>query len=591
MSPDGGSSGADPQENSLNAGVPTPPPLTATPEPPPKVSLIRRLMRSRRDFERTIQVVRRASRFVLQSSLPRMAAALSYRTIFGLIPTLVIGVAVLGSFASKESMEGTVRQLLVYTGISEIVIDEEVSRQAELTANIRLPSLFGSGLKTPRETSIRPDLEQSAISGPPTGTAGTTTPPAPSGTSGGSGTGAGTANPATPGAARPTTEVGLTDVTLTTPGLEDWISTMVTRVRAISFSAIGAIGVLTLIYAAISMLIEIERAFNDIFKAPTGRPWGRRVQLYWTMLTLGIILILATFFMGAQATAWLAGLHPSLGPGKGLGALLTFIATVLTSTVLLGAVYLWVPNTRVQFKSAVAGAFVGALLWETSKLGLQRYIELSTSYAKLYGSLGLLPLLLIWIYVTWLIVLFGLQVAYALQHFHTWRAEDEARDATPPVVEPGAILAVAGQVAKGFAGGKATRIADLGTLTGLDDRVARLMVDRLATAGVLMRVEHADDAVTLGRPPESLGMAELLRLGFEMSGEAPGVAGELREATIKALEGRTLASGVAASSAANPAGQPANNPASNGRSPGGAEVRNADSASPSQSSARSSDRP
>lgn len=529
------------------AGLPSAPgdqPAAASPAAPvaeaptPRVGLFRRLLRSRRDFERTIQVVRKASRVVLQSSLPRMAAALSYRTIFGLVPTLVIGVAVLGSFATKESMEGTVRQLLVYTGISEIVIDEEVSRQAEQTAQLEQTWLLG--MKSPPEVSRRPDLSAPQTSGPP---------PEASGTRG-----------AVPGAGR--VDENVSEVTLTTPGLEDWISTMVTRVRSISFSAIGAIGVLTLIYAAISMLIEIERAFNDVYKAPTGRPWGRRVQLYWTMLTLGIILILATFFIGAQTTAWLASLHPALGPGNGLGAILTFVATVLTSTVLLGAVYLWVPNTRVQFRPAVAGAFVGALLWETSKLGLQRYIELSTSYAKLYGSLGLLPLLLIWIYVTWLIVLFGLQVAYALQHFHTWRAEDEARDAVPPVVEPGAILAIAGSVARGFAAGKPTRVADLGTLAGVDDRVARLMVDRLVTGGVLLRVDQADDAVTLARPPEGLAMGDLLRMGFEMSGEATGVAGELREASVHALSGRTLAPAQSSSPPSDPAGQPGNTSAS-----------------------------
>ncbi len=478
----------------------------ASPAPSPP-GLVRRLIRSRRDFERTLQVVRHAGRFLLQSSLPRMAAALSYRTIFGLVPTLVIGVAVLGSFASVETMESTVRQLLVYTGISEIVIDDEVARQAERAAN--LEESFVAGMKSPFEFSRRPGM----------------TGPAPAPHDAAAGSDAEAAGEA-----------------LTTPGLEDWISTMVTRVRSISFSAIGAIGVLTLIYAAISMLIEIERAFNDIYHAPTGRAWGRRVQLYWTMLTLGIILILATFFMGARATEWLAGLTPALGPGTGLGTLLTFIATVITSTILLGAVYLWVPNTRVAFRPALAGALVAALLWETSKLGLQRYIELSTSYAKLYGSLGLLPLLLIWIYVTWLIVLFGLQVAYALQHFHTWRAEDDARDAMPPVVEPSAILAVATEVARGFMGGRPTRIADIGSKAAIDERVAGLMVERLAASGVVVRVDRGEDAVTLARPPESVAMGDLLRIGFEMSGPATGVAAELREAAVRSLDSKTLAS-------------------------------------------------
>lgn len=464
------------------------------------LGVIRRLIRSRRDLERTWQVIRKASRFLHQSTIPRMAAALSYRTIFGLVPTLVIGVAVLGSFASQQAMESTVRQLLAYTGISGIVINEEVARQAERDAMLPVgPMVFGPRAPEAAGPGMAPTGESPERAAPEAG------------------------------------------AVTTTPGLEDWISTMVTRVRSISFSAIGAIGVLTLIYAAISMLIEIERAFNDIYRAPIGRAWGRRVQLYWTMLTLGIILILATFFVGARATAWLAGLTPALGPGTGLGTLLTFIATVFTSTILLLAVYLWVPNTRVEYRPAIAGAFVGALLWETSKLGLQRYIELSTSYAKLYGSLGLLPLLLIWVYVTWLIVLFGLQVAYALQHFHTWRAEDEARDTAPSIVEPASILAVAAEIAKGFLAGRPTRITDLGARASLDERVAGLMVDRMVVSGIVLRVEQREDSVTLGRPAESVSMAELLKMGHDLSGPVPAVAADLREKALLALEGRTLA--------------------------------------------------
>jgi YihY family inner membrane protein len=484
--------------------VPAPPASpadNADPVDPPitgnwAMRLFRRLMRSRRELERTVQVINRAGRFLLQSSLPRMAAALSYRTIFGLVPTLVIGIAVLGSFAGEDSLKNTLRDLLVYTGISQIVIDE---------TEVQVP--------------VENDPLAQLIHGPPVG------PPDPS------------APPPSPEAREAEME--------TSPGLEDWISAIVTRVRGIAFVSIGIIGVLTLVYAAGSMLIEIERAFNDIFHAPAARPWGRRFQLYWTMLTLGIILIIATFFIGAKSTEWLSRASPALGPGTGLGTVLTFIATVITSTVLLAALYLWVPNTRVAFRPAVAGAFVAALLWESSKLGLQRYIELSTSYAKLYGSLGLLPLLLIWIYVTWLIILFGLQVAYALQNFHTWRAENDRRDAPPPMVEPAALLGVTVEIARAFIAGRAARVPDLGSTTGVDERVVLMMTERLSTAGILHRVENAHQAFTLARPPDAVRMGDLLRMGYELAGPATGVAAELREQTVKALGDRTLASAAA----------------------------------------------
>lgn len=480
--------------------------------------LFRSLGRLRRDVNRTAEVVRRVARFLVRSSLPRMAAALSYRTIFGLIPTLVIGVAVLGTFASEQAMQATVRQLLVFAGISEIVIDEREAREAEQVAGLA-PAPFVQGPFFPIPASAGPP--EAAAGEPPGQTSGVTPDPA--------------AGP-------------------TAPRLEEWISLLVSRVRGIAFQAIGAIGVLMLIYAAISMLIEVERAFNDIYRAPTGRAWGRRIPLYWTVLTLGVIFILATFFVGARATAWLAGLTPALGPGTGLGALLTFVATVFTSTVLLLAVYLWVPNTRVALRPALAGALVAALLWESCKLGLTRYIEYSATYARLYGSLGLLPLLLLWIYVTWLIVLFGLQVAHALQHFNTWKAEDKARNDAPAIIEPAAILAVAAEIARGFAAGTPTPVADLGTRAGVDDRVAGMMTDRLVAAGVALIVHGREESVTLGRPAEAVALPELLRIGYGMGGEATGVASELREQAIRALDGRTLAGVLATAPGGDHAG-------------------------------------
>lgn len=504
---------------------------------PKQESLFRRLVRWYRQIAQTIHVLRRAGRILMHTSLPRMAAALSYRTIFGLIPTLVIGIAVLGSFASPERMQETIRGLLEYSGISEIVIDQETVARAEEAAQYR-PRLGFFGPKDPA-------LEQSGPEQPPT-TAGNgagepTTPPtrtAAAGPSQAGNPGAGSA----PTAGQP--------APIISPRLEDWIAELVSRVRGIAFQAIGAIGVLMLAYAAISMLIEVERAFNDIYRAPRGRAWRQRIPLYWTMLTLGLTLVLFTFFLSARATAWLGDLSPALGKGSALGTLITFSATLLTSTLLFIGVYLWVPNTRVAWRPAVIGAFVAALGWEISKLGLAQYTNFATGYARLYGSLGLIPLLLIWVYATWLIVLFGLQVAYALQHYKTWKAEDEARDAAPAVMEPAAVVVVAAEIARGFATGKAVLGGNLGTRVGLDDRAVQAIVQRLIGAGVASRLEQPDTALTLSGPAERVRIEDLLRIGFDMAGPARGLAAELREQSVKAVEGRTLAGLVPAAAGA-----------------------------------------
>ncbi|MCA9287684.1 MAG: YihY/virulence factor BrkB family protein [Phycisphaerales bacterium] len=491
---------------------------------PSKESLIRRIVRWYRQIVQTIHVLRRAGRILMHTSLPRMAAALSYRTIFGLIPTLVIGIAVLGSFASPERMQETIRGLLEYSGISEIVIDQETVARAEAAAH------------------YRPGLEFLAPKDPALQQSGPQQPGATGGSSGGM-TSAPTGSAASaspPSAGAPGTDNAQAAPPIS-PRLDHWITDLVNRVQRIAFQAIGAIGVLMLAYAAISMLIEVERAFNDIYRAPRGRAWRQRIPLYWTMLTLGLTLVLFTFFLSARATAWLGDLSPALGQGSALGTLITFSATLLTSTLLFIGVYLWVPNTRVAWRPACIGAFVAALGWEISKLGLAQYTNFATGYARLYGSLGLIPLLLIWVYATWLIVLFGLQVAYALQHYKTWKAEDEARDAAPAVMEPAAVVVVAAEIARGFATGKAVLGGNLGTKVGLDDRAVQAIVQRLIAGGFASRLEQPDTGLTLSGPAERVRIEDLLRIGFDMAGPARGLAAELREQSVKAVEGRTLA--------------------------------------------------
>ncbi len=412
---------------------------------------------------RTLEVSRFALRQIYRSQLPRMAAALAYRTIFAIVPVLVIGLAILGAFASEERVESAVKAIFQYTGISEIEIGEEPT-SPEVTVEAAAPSI-----------------------------------------------------------AR----------------LESWISEIVDRVEQAPLITIGLTGLAALIYAAMSFLIEIERAFNQLFHAPTGRSWLRRLTQYWTLLTLGVLLLFATFYVGDQAAASLGALG---GAASEFSRLIGFAISTLISTLVLLLMYKAVPNARVHLNPALAGAALAAIMWEFAKLGLEAYVvSLARGYTKVYGAIGLVPIFLLWIYLTWLIILFGLQVTYLLQTFRDATAAGFVEEQA--FADPACALAVASAVARRFEDGQAARLDDVAQELGLPETLVERLLEGLLDAGIVHRVEAGEEeSFTMARPPHAVDSGAVLRVGLDQARGAlrdESVA-KARRAQIEAFQGVPL---------------------------------------------------
>jgi membrane protein len=350
--------------------------------------------------------------------------------------------------------------------------------------------------------------------------------------------------------------------------LDKWITDLVQRVGAINFRAISIIGLLALIYAAIAMLVEIERSFNQVYRVPIGRSWPRRIAQYWTLLTLGTIFLAATFYIGQKFTAWIIasaanGGWGSLGGGgeqqTALLAAAGYFSTVAISTVLFLLAYTIVPNTRVKLLPALGGALVAALLWETGKWGFTQYLTFSAGYARLYGSIALIPLFLLWVYVTWIVVLFGLSVSYYLQHGRR-RTQAASRDLVvqPAIIDPGAIVAVMLILARRFEkDGRPVRTSSIAGELQLEPALVIQMLERLLASGFVHQVISArqpqiDAPVTeasafaLARPPGQIDAESVLNLAESLvcplSKSVLPVAQCMRRARHEAVRGRTLAS-------------------------------------------------
>ena len=411
-----------------------------------------------------LRIARAAARDIWSTQLPRMAAALAYRTIFSLIPVLVIGLVVLGAFASDEQKTDAVNQILEFTGISDIAVEDAAAATEDATP-----------IADPAQSQR----------------------------------------------------------------LDEWIRSLVDKVSGIKFGAIGLVGLATLFYAAISMLVEIEKSANNIFHAPSGRSWARRVPLYWTLITLGSVFLIATFAVGERVQSTLQSALSVDDGGSITAPAISYAVTTMISTVLLLIVYTTMPNTKVRLRPAFAGALIGAILWEAGKWGFTTYLEFSTNYARLYGSIAIIPIFLLWVYLPWLIVLFGLHVSYLMQHVPDWtgvsrRGDDDG----PAILDPAWVVEVLAGVARGFATGKPAAVEDIARRTDLDERLVLRILESLTEAGLVHRVEAGEDEdrFTLARAPADIRADEALRVGHALAGGSRDIAQHTALSRLRAAE-------------------------------------------------------
>ena len=196
---------------------------------------------------------------------------------------------------------------------------------------------------------------------------------------------------------------------------------------AANAAKLTAVGMAILTVTAIMLMMTIEHAFNDIWRIAHRRSVFQRVIVYWTLLTVGPLLVGASLSL----TSWLVSL--SLGlvsdvPGAGL-ALLKIVPVVLTSAA-LAMLYIAMPNRRVAVKDALIGGVLSGLAFEAMKRGFVFYVTQFPTYKLVYGTFASVPLFLLWIYLSWLVVLFGAVVVAALPE---WRERVGQGRATPGI--------------------------------------------------------------------------------------------------------------------------------------------------------------
>lgn len=185
----------------------------------------------------------------------------------------------------------------------------------------------------------------------------------------------------------------------------------------IQSGSLGAISIVLLIFSVMSLLAHVETAINTIFGPHRPRPLAIRLMSYWTLLTLGPVLLAAS--IAATAALHTEALdHLVLRMGW-LSQLALSIVPIVSTWAAFTVLYVVVPHVRVRFSAALIAAIVAGTLWMGAKYGYAVYAKNALTLQNIYGSLATIPLFIMWLFVSWLLVLFGAQLAFALHHVHT----------------------------------------------------------------------------------------------------------------------------------------------------------------------------
>lgn len=335
---------------------------------------------------------------------------------------------------------------------------------------------------------------------------------------------------------------------------EEITSTIIGFVENMKVGVLGSIGLGMLIYTVISVIQKVEKSFNSIWRIKKPRSLSRRFSDYISVLIVGPILIfsaigLTASFMSNTVVQKIISIEP-------FGSLFYFFAEKTPYLFVCAAftfLYIFMPNTKVRFKSALVGGVLAGILWETAGWAFASFVVTSTKYAAVYSGFAILIMFMIWLYVSWLILLVGAQITFYHQYPHFLTAKKEIFRLSNRLRERLALLVMY------FIGYNYYHNEKYWTLDTLVDRL-ELPIDPVDDVLTLLEqnsliIETADDppAYIPARDIETISLKELLNAVRVAEKEAllveerlvsipevDGVIGTLENAFDETLGERTL---------------------------------------------------
>jgi membrane protein len=272
---------------------------------------------------------------------------------------------------------------------------------------------------------------------------------------------------------------------------------------------LGSIGVGMLLYTAVSMISKIEASFNFIWKIGRTRGATQRFGEYLSVLIIGPVLVFSA--LGLTASVRSSEIVTALARIEPFGTTIVLLTQLAPYALIVGAftfLYAFIPNTRVRLAAAAGGGLFAGVVWESASIGFATFVASAGSYSAIYSGFAIVIILLIWLYLGWLIILFGCRLAFYIQNPRYLSGVIEVRSPGSRESEFLAFRVMSLVVSRFLAGQPALRIEDAQRSLGVSGETLEPAIALLIRQEVLAE-SQPDRRLLPAKDPASYTLAQL----------------------------------------------------------------------------------
>ena len=330
-------------------------------------------------------------------------------------------------------------------------------------------------------------------------------------------------------------------------------NTIIHFVENINSGLLGSVGMAMLLYTVISLMQKIEAAFNFTWHVTEDRSFARRFSDYLSVVLIGPVLVFAA--MGLTATITHSKLFLLLAANPMTGFFISLASHVVPYLLIIFAftlVYIFIPNTRVRFRSAFVGAVVAGILWETVGWLFASFIA-SANYTAIYSAFAALFFFMIWLYISWTILLTGASLAFYYQN-PEFRVRQRRQTELSNRMKEKLALAVMAEIAVHYYQRKpALNLHELAQHVTIAADSLYPILNNLMVWGLLTRTDAEPSTFIPAQAPEYMQLMEILRAVREadeseimnasqitLSPEVEALFQTYQQAAVGAMAGKTL---------------------------------------------------
>lgn len=279
----------------------------------------------------------------------------------------------------------------------------------------------------------------------------------------------------------------------------------------IKVGVLGSVGLILLIYTVISLVQKIERSFNYIWRVPQLRSIGQRFSNYLSVIMVGPLLMASA--IGVTATIMNSTVVHEAMQIEPFGFLIASSSKLMPFILIIAAftfVYLFMPNTKVHFKSALVGGVVGGITWQMTGVLFASFVVRSAQYEAIYSGFAVGIVLLIWLYICWLILLLGSSIAYYDQNFNSITRSYELKVSAE--VSERLAMAIMEEVSRRYDRSKEpiTQL-QLEELLPVPPVLTRDVSDKLLRQSILMVAGGSGDALVPGTSLDKISVLDVIK--------------------------------------------------------------------------------